>query len=85
MVVEALNAAARLRAGMVRADVEKDFELDGGLSVQDKGTFTYRRCHYIKVDVEFRVHKNESAPYTFSPQDEVLKISKPYLAYPLSD
>jgi hypothetical protein len=84
-VINALNAATRLKAGMLRSDVEKDFDLDGGMSSQDRGTYTYRRCHYIKINVEFKVHEGAPNGYTFSPDDEITKISGAYLAYPLSD
>ena len=85
LVVDALGAAGKLKLGMLRADLEKDFDPDGGLSVQDRGTFTYRRCHYIKIDIEFKAHESEPNTYSFSPEDQVTKISKPYLAYPVSD
>lgn len=85
LVVQALDAASKLRVGMLRADIERDFDIDGGMSVQDHGTFTYRTCHYIKIDVEFKVHENSAATYPFPPEDEVSKISRPYLAYPVSD
>jgi hypothetical protein len=85
LVAEALDAASRLKAGMPRADVEKAFTLDGGMSFQDRATYTYRHCRYIKVDVEFQ--KRDVAPdvQAFSPEDQVSKVSKPYLAYPISD
>jgi hypothetical protein len=41
VVREALDAAAKLQVGMLRADIERAFELDGGLSVQDRGIYTY--------------------------------------------
>jgi len=85
LVVDALNAATKLKVGMARANLEKDFELDGGMSVQDRGTYTYRTCHNIKVNIEFKVHEQPLGTYTFSPEDEVSKISAPFLAYPLSD
>jgi hypothetical protein len=80
-----LEAASKLRVGVARADVEKDFELDGGMTFQDKATYTYRRCHYIKVDVEFQ--KRDVPPNTeaFSEGDTVVKVSGLRLAYPVTD
>lgn len=85
MVIDAMDAASRLKIGMLRADVERDFEADGGMSVRDRGTYTYRRCHYIKLNIEFKVHENVPNTYAISPGDEVSKISGLYLAYPVSD
>ena len=85
LVVEALEATSKLKTGMLRADIERDFDPDGGMSVQDRGTFTYRRCHYIKIDIEFKIRGNATSTHSFSPEDEVSKISRPYLSYPVSD
>jgi hypothetical protein len=86
LVMEALESASKLSVGMRRAEIEKDFELDGGMTFQNRGTYTYRRCHYIKVDVEFQKSDPTSNTIeTFSPGDQASKISKPYLAYPVSD
>ena len=85
MVVDAMDSASKLKIGMLRADVERDFEADGGISVRDRGTYTYRRCHYIKLNIEFRVHENAPNTYAISPEDQVSKISSLYLAYPVSD
>ena len=86
MVMEALKAADKLKPGIMRLEVENEFELDGGLAFQGQGRFTYRRCHYIKIDVEFEKTQESGAPtVVFSPGDRVTKISRPYLAYPVSD
>jgi hypothetical protein len=84
-VVEALDAASKLKAGMLRADVEKDFDLDGGMTFQDRATYTYRRCRYIKVDVEFQKRDVPPNIQTFSQEDIVNKVSTPHLAYPATD
>ncbi len=85
MVIDALEAATKLKVGMLRADVEKDFEVDGGISIRDRGAYTYRPCHYIKINIEFKLRENAPGVYAPSPNDEVSKISSPYLAYPVSD
>jgi len=38
LVAEALETASKMKVGILRADVERDFELDGGMSVRDRGT-----------------------------------------------
>jgi hypothetical protein len=85
LVAEALNSTTKLKVGMLRADLEKDFDPDGGISGQDRGMFTYKRCHYIKIEVEFEAHEISSGSQASSPTDRVSKISRPYLAYPVSD
>ena len=85
LVTEALESASKLKVGMLRAEIEKDFELDGGMTFRDKATYTYRRCHHIKVEVEFAQSDGLSTPGTLSPEDQASRISRPYLAYPISD
>lgn len=85
LVVQALDAASKMKIGMLRAAVERDFELDGGMAFQDRATYTYRRCHYIKVDVEFQKRDVPPNAQAFSQGDQVSKVSGPYLAYPRSD
>lgn len=70
------------KVGMVRADVERDFEFDGGLSVPSRTVYVYRRCHFIKINVDFTVEKDA---VTTSSADKILKVSAPYLALPVSD
>jgi|SRR5271154_320277 len=85
LVAEALDSASKLKAGTPRAGIEKEFEPDGGLSARGQGTFTYRRCHYIKIDIQFKVQEDGPNTYPFPPEDQASKISKPYLAYPVAD
>jgi hypothetical protein len=85
LVVEALESASKLKVGMLRADLERDFDQDGGISARDRGVFTYRHCRYIKIEVEFGLHEDDANAQSFSPADRVSKISRPYLAYPVSD
>jgi hypothetical protein len=85
LAAQVLESVSRLKPGMARADVEKDFEADGGLSMRDRTTYTYRHCHYIKIDVEFRMQEGGHANEGFSPSDLISRVSSPYLAYPVSD
>src|ERR1700739_1890114 len=62
MAIVVLNAANSLKPGMLRSDVERDFRSDGGLSFPDKATYTYSRCRYIKIDVEFKI-LDERTPF----------------------
>lgn len=81
-VMDALTAAHNVRVGMVRADVEREFEFDGGISVPVRATYVYRRCHFIKINVDFTMKEGAT---TASSTDEIERISAPYLAFPVSD
>jgi hypothetical protein len=85
IVLEALEAANNLKVGMHRSDVERIFKPDGGMSVQAKGIFTYRGCQFIKIDVEFESREVKGAGDLFLPNDRIANVSKPYLAYPVTD
>lgn len=81
-VMDALTAARNVKVGMVRADVEREFEFDGGLSAPGRATYVYRRCHFIKINVDFTTKEGAT---TASPNDEIERLSAPYLALPVSD
>ncbi len=85
VVTEGLSAANELRIGMLRSDLEKNFEPDGGISFPRSGTYTYKKCAYIKLDVEFDALKFDKNMTGFSKKDPITRISKPYLAYPSRD
>ena len=69
-VGQALNEMETIKVGMKRKDLLKVFMPDGGLN--SGRTFIYRNCPYFKVDVEFQ-------------QENILRISAPYLARPVLD
>jgi hypothetical protein len=85
VVEQALDSVSKLKPGMLRADVERDFQPDGGISVRDRATYTYRRCHYIKINVAFSTLGNDPSAERSSPEDQISKVSAPFLAYPVSD
>lgn len=73
---------------MIRADVEKNFKLDGGLQFFSKSFSTtrylYSKCAFIKIDVKFKAAAaNETG--SLSPNDIVVSVSKLYLEYPFTD
>jgi hypothetical protein len=86
VVAEALAAAGELKPGMVRSDLEKkNFVPDGGISFPSSGTYVFKKCHYIKIDVEFDAHDFDKTTHSLSRTDPIVKVSKPYLAYPVAD
>ena len=84
MIVDALQAAQRLKPGLSRSQVDEDFELDGGISFPQQPTYVYKKCRYIKIDLSFGAEDITRRPNA-SPRDTVRQISKLYLAYPVAD
>jgi hypothetical protein len=80
----ALHAATELKTGDTRADVERNFQLDGGLQVQGKSRYVYKRWPLIKIDVEFSNQRTSDQSDSL-PGDRVVRVSRPYLEYPYAD
>ena len=51
---EALASFERIKPGAKRADLEDAFRLDGGIQFASQSRYVFRKCQYIKFDVEFR-------------------------------
>jgi hypothetical protein len=68
-----------VKVGMTRKALLKVFMGEGGLSTRTWNHYVYRKCGYVKVDVEFAPVGDPSPPYGEGPDDRITKISKPYL------
>ena len=57
---------------------------EGGISTRTRRRYVYRKCGYVKVDVEFAPagDKDNNAE---RPYDRITKISKPYLELTIMD
>jgi len=75
----------KIQVGMTRADVEKLFVSDGGISTLYRQTYVFRDCPYIKIDVEFAATEQNGRPSPEHSQDRITAVSKPYLAQPGAD
>jgi hypothetical protein len=90
-VGHALEKMETIKPGMTRDDLLKVFRTEGGLSTGLHRTFVSRDCAYVKVDVEFqalsRPDRNNEGRVTLeeSPGDIIVKISRPYLQYSITD
>jgi hypothetical protein len=73
-----------IKPGMTRAQLLKVFAGEGGVSTRIGRRYVYRRCGFIKVDVEFAPSGNPNSRAE-SPDDVITKISKPYLDQPVTD
>jgi hypothetical protein len=84
VIEEALQETDKLKPGMTRDKVEASFVLDGGMQFERTSRYTFKKCSFIKVDVEFAGHGADS-PKEFVATDRVVKVSRPYVAYPTFD
>ena len=79
-----LTEMQSIKPGMTRGALLKVFMEEGGISNRTWRRYVYRRCAYIKVDVEFSPvgdSKNDGE----SPNDRITKISKPFLEWAIAD
>ncbi len=70
-----------IKPGMTRKDLLRVYTVEGGLSTRTHRTYVLKGCPGIKVDVEFVPVGNAQDGLIESPNDQILKLSKPYLDY----
>jgi hypothetical protein len=80
--MEAIDA---IKPGMTRADLLTVFTVEGGISTRARRTYVYRLCPYIKVEVDFTPVTNPDDRLTEMSDDKILKLSRPYLQYSVTD
>jgi hypothetical protein len=83
-ITDALKKVGDLKSGDNRAKLEQAFELDGGMQWRAHSRYVLKTCRYIKIDVEFS-DERDGGQTDFLPTDRIVKISRPYLDYPVSD
>lgn len=87
---QALAQMQTVHVGMTRAQLRNAFEPAGGAypargTAPLIGVYSYRKCPYFKVNVEFQpVHKPQKDAFGSvwtpeDPKDVITKISKPFL------
>lgn len=79
-----LPAMESIKAGMTRKEILAVFKEEGGLSTRQHRKYAYRRCGLIKVEVEFAPVGNPGSGDE-SPNDRIVKISKPFLELARAD
>ena len=90
-VSRSLGEMETIKPGSTRRDLLSVFTGDGGLSTGLRRTYVYSECSMFKVDVEFqavgRPARDTEGRVTLieSPDDVITKISRPYIARPISD
>ncbi|MCA1617993.1 MAG: hypothetical protein LC795_01475 [Acidobacteria bacterium] len=90
-VEKILREMEQIKAGSTRAEFNKVFLREGGLSTGLQGTFAHRECPYVKVTVRFsavgRPARDADGRVTLeeSDADVVAEISRPYLDWAVVD
>ena len=90
-ISDSLREMKTIEVGKTRADLLKVFTTEGGLSTGLNRTYVYRKCPYIKVDVEFevvgRTARDAEGRVTLKEddRDKIKSISKPYLELSIVD
>lgn len=79
---DALARIHSLKTGDSRAMLEENFELDGGLQFPGKSVYVFKKCNFIKINVEFTAEAQQT---DLLAADKISKISRPYLEYPFRD
>ena len=73
--------------GMSRAEVEREFQMDGGLQSASPVRFIHSGCPNFKVNVEFDFKRNgaDQNRAVIGKEDKVIRVSRPYLERPFMD
>lgn len=77
-----MRSIATLKPGMTRRDLLRVLTTEGGIFTRKKQRYVYRHCPYIKVEVDFSPLDAAQEP---NPDDQVLKITQPFLEYSIMD
>ena len=77
-----MASLSTIKPGMTRKDLARLVVQDGGLGSRSQGRYLYRHCADIKIDIQFAAA--DEGP-DWSPEDRVVKVSRPYLEYPTFD
>jgi hypothetical protein len=81
LVEAALRDSQNIKVGTTRRELEELFQPGGGLQTSDKMNYSYRKCPYIRIDVEFELDPAADRP---SPNDKVKSVSTPYIGVGIS-
>lgn len=77
-VANALKEMQSIKVGMTRRELLQVFTTEGGISTPARSHYVYKGCPYFKVQVEFQL-QGGSGRQEASPEDKIIKISKPYI------
>ncbi len=77
-----MNSISTIKPGMTRRDLSSVVATEGGLSTRSERKYVYKHCQNIKVDIQFSPVDQGADE---SPDDKIVRISKPYLEYSVFD
>lgn len=77
-----MNSISTIKPGMTRKDLARVFTTEGGLSTRSEQRYVYKHCQNIKADIQFSPVDQSTDE---SPDDKIVKISRPYLEYSIAD
>ena len=83
-IKDALTELGKIKVGMTRADLLKVVTTEGGFSTRSGRRYVYKKCPYIKVDVEFETVGDVERDGE-SSKDKIVKVSKPFLEWSIGD
>jgi hypothetical protein len=84
VVQEALSDYQRLKPGMTRKDIGKDFVPDGGVQFFGSTRYVYTKCVLLQMTVEFSSSQTGSTAPP-SPDDKIVTVSNLIVTYPAKD
>jgi hypothetical protein len=84
-VAKVLRRIESIEVGKSRRELLQVFGEEGGISTRRQKRYVYRECPYIKVDVEFEPIEAKDDQRTEYPSDKIIRISKPFLEWPIHD
>jgi hypothetical protein len=84
-LAKSLREMQTIKPGMTREDLLKVFQEQGGLSSRTTQRYAYRECPYIHVDVVFEAVGAPKGNSITSPKDKIVRISGPFLGWPIID
>lgn len=84
-VAKSLKEIEGVKVGMTRGDLLKVFREEGGISTRAWRRYAYRHCPYIKIDAEFEAVGELDNKMVQHPQDKIVKLSRPFLEWSITD
>jgi hypothetical protein len=84
-LAKVLRRIGKIKPGMRRRDLLKEFTTEGGLSNRFQRTYVDVECFYIKVNVRFKLIKGDHNVMEENADDIIESISQPYLAWGAMD
>jgi hypothetical protein len=80
-IAKVLRQIGKIKPGMRRRDLLREFTTEGGLSNRFQRTYVYVECPYIQVSFRFKVMSGDQNVMEEKADDIIESISQPYLAW----